>query len=109
MDRAALLARLIGAVEDRFFPVLVLELDLSFQQAEQLRKGVVPLPPQGVTVRGLPGGSVGSPVAGDCRTPDAALVCHRRAPPVAVFAIGRAAAGSSRNARLRAPQGLASG
>ncbi len=36
LARAALLARLIGAVEDRFFPVLVIELDLSFRQAEQL-------------------------------------------------------------------------
>jgi len=38
LARAELLARLIGAVEDRFFPILVLELDLSFGQAERLER-----------------------------------------------------------------------
>jgi len=38
LARAELLARLIGAVESRFFPVLVSELDLTFGQAEQLER-----------------------------------------------------------------------
>jgi len=38
LARAELLARLIGDVEARFFPVLVLELDLTLGQAEQLSR-----------------------------------------------------------------------
>ncbi len=38
LARAELLAMLIGAVEDRFFPVLVFELDLTFDQAGQLER-----------------------------------------------------------------------
>jgi hypothetical protein len=38
LARAALLARVIGEVERKFFPVLVLELDLTFGQAEQLER-----------------------------------------------------------------------
>jgi hypothetical protein len=36
--RAALLAKLIGDVEDRFFPILIFELELSFQDAERLER-----------------------------------------------------------------------
>jgi hypothetical protein len=42
--RAELLAKLIGDLEDRFFPILVFELDLSFGQAERARAGLVPVP-----------------------------------------------------------------